>query len=244
MQQSVETEAMVLQGFRALAAGLLLGLAACGGAQAGDRAGIALLGFSEDGRYFAFEEFGVQDGSGFPYSSIQVIDLATDKWVPGAPFRARIDDETVALSEARGTAMALAKGPMDDAGISVPAEFIALNGDGEPMDGKSLAYGGPGYGLDMPRDVRVITLDTLALPLPKGCPEQPDMPYMGFALQQSGMELHRDSAIPASRNCPIDYRIFGIVAPFGGEPAVAIISVYSLGFEGPSRRFIAVPTAQ
>jgi predicted secreted protein len=235
---------MVRQGFSAIAAGVLAGLSLLTPALAGDRAAIALLGFSEDGRYFAFEEYGVQDGSGFPFSNIQVIDLKADNWVPGAPFKARIDDESAALADARGKAAIQAKGPMEDAGISVPAEFIALNGDGEPMDGKSLAYGGAGYGLDSPRDVRVITLETLPLPAPKGCPEQPDTPYMGFALQQSGVELHRDSSIPASRTCPVDYRIYGIVAPFGGEPSVAIISVYSLGFEGPDRRFIAVPTAQ
>lgn len=234
---------MVRQGFSAIVAVVLTGAALLTPALAGDRAAIALLGFSEDGRYFAFEEYGVQDVSGFPYSNVQVIDLEADKWVPGAPFKARIDDETAALTTVRGKATAQAKGPMDEAGISVPAEFIALNGDGEPMDGKSLAYGGVGYGLDSPRDVRVTTLETLPLPAPKACPEQQGMPYLGFALQQSGVELHRDASIPASRTCPLDYRIYGIVAPFGGEPSVAIISVYSLGFEGPDRRFIAVPTA-
>lgn len=235
---------MVRQEFRAIAIAALLGISACGASVAGDRAALSLLGFSEDGRYFAFEEFGVQDGSGFPYSSVQVIDLATDKWVPGAPFKARIDDETAGLGEVRAKAAKAAQGPIDEAGISVPAEMIALNGDGEPMDGKSLAYGGVGYGLESPRDVRVITLETLPLPAPKACPEQPGTPYLGFALQQSGIELHRDLSIPASRACPLDYRIYGIVGPFGGEPSVAIISVYSLGFEGPDRRFIAVPLAQ
>jgi predicted secreted protein len=234
---------MVRQGTNAVAAGILVGLSLMTPVLAGDRAAISLLGFSEDGRYFAFEEFGVQDGSGFPFSSIQVIDLVTDKWVAGAPFKARIDDETARQADARSEAAAQANGPMADAGISVPAEFIALNGDGEPMDGKSLPYGGVGYGFDQPRDVRVVTLETLPLPAPKGCPEQPGTSYAGFALQQSGVELHRDASIPASRACPMDYRIYGIVAPFGGEPSVAIVSVYSLGFEGPDRRFIAVPTA-
>jgi predicted secreted protein len=33
-------------------------------ALAGDRALIDYIGFSPDARYFAFEEFGIQDGSG------------------------------------------------------------------------------------------------------------------------------------------------------------------------------------
>jgi hypothetical protein len=38
-------------------------------AQAGDAAKLDILGFSKDGGVFAFEEYGVQDGSGFPYAN-------------------------------------------------------------------------------------------------------------------------------------------------------------------------------
>lgn len=62
-------------------------------AMAGDRALIDFIGFSEDGQYFAFEEFGVQDGSGFPYSNIYVLDVSADSWVDGTPVRVQLDDE-------------------------------------------------------------------------------------------------------------------------------------------------------
>ena len=43
----------------------------------------------------------------------------------------------------------------------------------------------------------------------------------------------------------MDYRIYAVVMPadFGGlqNAGVAIISTYPFGFEGPDRRFIAVP---
>ncbi|MBZ9963064.1 DUF2259 domain-containing protein [Mesorhizobium sp. B292B1B] len=35
-------------------------------ARAGDVAELEILGFTKDGGVFAFEEYGVQDGSGFP----------------------------------------------------------------------------------------------------------------------------------------------------------------------------------
>ncbi|RUV10776.1 DUF2259 domain-containing protein, partial [Mesorhizobium sp. M5C.F.Ca.IN.020.32.2.1] len=38
-------------------------------AQAGDVAELEILGFTSDGGAFAFEEYGVQDGSGFPYAN-------------------------------------------------------------------------------------------------------------------------------------------------------------------------------
>lgn len=57
-------------------------------ASAGDYAAFQPIGFSSDGYVFAFEEYGVQDGSGFPYSTIYVIDTRNDTFLPGAPVRA------------------------------------------------------------------------------------------------------------------------------------------------------------
>ena len=57
---------------------LAASLAFAAPASAGDRAQFNPIGFSEDGRYFAFEEFGIQDGSGFPYSNTFIIDLPAD----------------------------------------------------------------------------------------------------------------------------------------------------------------------
>ena len=221
----------------------LLGLTAP--ALAGDRAEIALLGFSEDGRYFAFEEYGIQDGSGFPFSSIYAVDLSTDTWVAGTPFAARSESEDASLSAIRAEAAARAKAPLATLQLDATAVFTALNGDGEPMDGQSIAFGTPGYGLSAVADTRVLTLETYPLPAPADCATYTDAPIVGFAVAASGIEYHRDTSIPASRRCPLDYRIYGIAAPAGfgsgaGGP-VAVISVYSFGFEGPDRRFIAVP---
>src|SRR5690606_10447936 len=79
----------------------LAALAMASVAQAGDRALFDALGYSPDGRYFAFEEYGVQDGSGFPYSNIYVIDLVDDVWVGGSPFRVRIDADGAPQQAAR-----------------------------------------------------------------------------------------------------------------------------------------------
>jgi len=71
-----------------LATLIALTLWACSPALAGDTAEINVLGFSADGSIFAFEEYGVQDGSGFPYANRFYIDTASDKFLPGTPVRA------------------------------------------------------------------------------------------------------------------------------------------------------------
>ena len=54
---------------------------------AGDRAMIDFIGYSQDQRYLAVEEYGVSDGVGLAYSSIFVVDLTTGEFAAGSPFR-------------------------------------------------------------------------------------------------------------------------------------------------------------
>ena len=79
---------------------LLVQLASGIAARAGDVAELEILGFTKDGGVFAFEEYGVADGSGFPYANRYYIDTATDTFLSGTPIRVRLDNEAtpVALS--------------------------------------------------------------------------------------------------------------------------------------------------
>jgi predicted secreted protein len=56
-------------------------------------------------------------------------------------------------------------------------------------------------------------------------------------------DIHHDGAtLPKSRGCPMDYRLYAVVTPFEqATPRIALISIYPFGFEGPDRRFLAVP---
>ncbi|ODT74877.1 MAG: hypothetical protein ABS76_35765 [Pelagibacterium sp. SCN 64-44] len=223
-------------------------------ALAGDRAGIDLIGYSPDMSYFAFEEFGIQDGSGFAYSSVFILELPTDMWVKGSPIRVRLEEDGSSLSQARRIAAEQARSLLDDHGITEPAMMLALNGDGEAADFTRLEAGWPGYGLDAPRDSFGLELESFEAPSKAACADYTDEPVLGFALTLTRdgerSEIYRDERIPTSRGCPLAYRLYGVAAPFT-EPfgadadrqagLVALVSVYSLGFEGPDRRFIAVP---
>lgn len=234
-----------------LAASLLLLSAAP--AQAGDAANFDPIGFSEDGRYFAYEEYGIQDGSGFPYDNIYVVDLIADKWV-GTPVRVRLDDETASLPAAREQAMEQAKGMLDKAALTTPAEVLLLNANGEVgADGTEVAFGMFGNGLDDVRNTFKLSLATFDSTSTEPCASYGmEDPVQGFALTLSdeagnSAEIYRDGSVPASRGCVSDYRIHAVLGPFpaglSASPMVAVISVYSLGFEGPDRRFVTIPVA-
>jgi len=222
-------------------------------ALAGDAAALDPIGFSADGRYFAYEEYGVQDGSGFPYDSIFLVDLIEDKWV-GTPVRVRIDDESATLDAVRQKALAEARPMLEQAALTVPAHPLFMNADGEVgANGIAVKFGLWGNGLQVPGDQFKLQLDTFASTTTEACASfGMEDPVKGFALTLvdsagNAAEIHRDTAVPASRRCVSDYRIHAVLSPFpfgmSASPLVGVISVYSLGFEGPDRRFIIVPIA-
>jgi hypothetical protein len=74
---------------------------------------------------------------------------------------------------------------------------------------------------------------------------------LGFALLIAGdgpvRELHRDSALPDWRGCPVGYRLYAVVMPHElGDLSngVAIVSSYPFDFEGSDRRFVIVPIGE
>lgn len=217
----------------------------------GDSAQFNALGFSADGRHFAFEQFGIQDGSGFPYSEIFLIDLDTDRFVGGTPVRARVDDEGADLSAARQQAFGEASEALNAHGIYRPAVPVALRGDGEIGDvGLTLSYGIPSFGLADIEGQYDLSLELFKAPSSMDCSLFEGDP-IGFALKRETdgelSEVYRDTRVPASRHCVVTYKFYGVFIPFesyDNASAVAVLSVWSHGFEGPDRRFIALPVGE
>jgi predicted secreted protein len=206
----------------------------------------AIVGYSVDGRYFAFEEFGIQDGSGFAYSNVFVIDLERDRWVPGTPIRRRGEDETERLFDVRAEAMADAQTHLDRLHISAAYRTLAATTPMEAGDQERHLTFNPRpilTPIDPPLTMR---LQRLTMASPRDCFDMVETAGFVLTVQAEGgpeRTVHRDERLPYSRACPSDYGIAAIITPFDGAPgrAVAMISVYQLGFEGLDRRFLAVP---
>lgn len=227
---------------------------------AGDRALLDVIGYSTDKRYFAFEEFGIQDGSGFAYSSIYIIDLKDDAWVIGTPIRVISDDldEPIdfakSLNDVRLLVRQKAQQRLDGLSIIWPAHLLAQIGDGAidedglVKDGLALKFGVLGYGFDSIIAEYEMSLEIYETHSATSCMEYFDKEPMGFLIDIKEMDeitrVYEDGALARSRACPITYKINSVYMPFEASDissAVAIISVYSYGYEGPDRRFVAVP---
>lgn len=213
---------------------------------AADMAEYRVFGYSSDGSVFAFEEYGVQDGSGFPFSNIYMIDLEEDRWISGSPIRVRLDQDMVPLANAR--ALALQEAAELFATHSIGGEFRMLAATTPMEQGvqeETLAF--------FPRPILTpidplhrLTLNTLAMDSPRDCFDMVETAGFELLLTVDGQgtrTVHRDERLPMSRPCPARYGLAAIITPFDAAPgrAVALISVYQLGFEGLDRRFLAVP---
>lgn len=219
---------------------------------AGDRALARVIGYSDNLRYFAFEEFGIQDVSGRAYSTFYVVDLKDNRWVVGTPVGVIAESDSESLTEVRARASKEVAPRLADLKMDVPAELMAANGAGAPdADPYSLSFGLPG--LTYPDAVRGnFTVKLAVFPAESGSPciESFAKKAVGFALtvSDSGTErdVYRDSVLPRSRACPVDYRLSAIYLPFRATDisrSVALISVFVNGTGGTNRRFIIAPLA-
>jgi predicted secreted protein len=82
---------------------------------AGDTSQYELIGFSADGKYVAFERYGVYDGSAFPYCEIFIVDVAKNDY-PVPPLR-HVIEESPTEHDARIEAKKDAKSLLQQFGI-------------------------------------------------------------------------------------------------------------------------------
>lgn len=229
----------------------ILVLGSSGSAYAGDIAAFNPLGFSPDGKVFAFEQYGIQDGSGFPYSEIFVIDTEKDSFLPGTPYRVRIDDENAGLSAARAKSLEQARPLLEQHRTADhPGNLVAFNPvselDGEPHRLRYRAYPAePAFG-----SAYALELEELNQTPPAACKDITET-VKSFRLRLAESDdkpadtiLHEDTAVPQSRRCSTGYRLGGTMTfhPMQGQPVhVALVLVLSYGFEGRDGRWIAIP---
>lgn len=228
------------------AIGLLSFLAA---AEAGDVAEIEILGFSHDGGIFAFEEYGVQDGSGFPYANRYYVDTKTDAFLKGTPVRSRIDDEGATVAQARRKTREGSQIFIEDSEFSQNRGHMAafravtdLNADPHRVVVNPRPVFPP---IDAPVEFRLEQFPLTARDRCEGLGDLAGFRLLRIDAAENGKTvlLHEDKALPQSRNCPTGYRIGGVQTFFGGKdgPVFAVlISVQGMGFEGPDYRWIAV----
>ncbi|MBL4645390.1 MAG: DUF2259 domain-containing protein [Rhizobiales bacterium] len=225
---------------------IVCGFGFASNAYAGTLSKLGETGFSPDGAYFSFEQYGIEDGSGFPFSNITIIDVLADKWVENSPFEVKIEDTAEPIFAARQKVQAQIAGIIQKLGIS------SNNGDTVAYNPISQLGGKPDWMQFLPfswgtggHQSIEINLETYPLTSRDDC----DVfgPTYGFRLVMirgsATQTLYQDSEIPKSRFCPQSYqldRIEAFVTPDKRLVLAIIVRVYTPGFEGQDASYLAV----
>lgn len=232
-------------------AAIALMLASALPARAGDAATLEILGFSADGGIFAFEQYGVGDGSGFPYAERVYINVDTDSWLPGTPIRVRIEDETASVEDARAQARTQGQSVISDAELTAHRGFTAgMNMVTEYSADPHRMAVNPRPVFPPVDDALEFRIEEVIISPPQLC-EALGWDIKGFRLIRidatpGGVSelVHEDGAsVPASRGCPLGYSVGAIQTyfPQGGSPSYAVlIAIRTFGFEGPDHRWMAI----
>ena len=220
-----------------------------GAAMAGDFAEFRPIGFSADGKVFAFEEFGIQDGSGFAFANRFFIDTTGDAFLPGSTVRVLIKDETAGIADARAEAAARSAALETEYRFSATPGVIAAFNPLSELDGAPHRLRYTPISLE-PQALGpyVLTLEEKPLPPSPSCTAFGPT-STGFRLELTGINggaapllLNDDMSVPASRGCPVGYRLGGVITHFadGVWTHAVLVLVRSFGFEGEDGRWIAV----
>ncbi|MCC4243292.1 DUF2259 domain-containing protein [Stappia indica] len=221
---------------------------------AGDYARVDVMGFSANGNRFAFEEYGTQDGSGFPYSNIYLFDVDRDAWLGNSPFR-RLDETgdatptqaQAALERTRAANRDKALDLIVSAGIVGAGDMVAHNPPTERGADPHLMIASmrpevPAFGPQVE-----LRLTEHAVERPARCPDGfGEIKGFRLTLTLEGQTrvLNDDARLPQSRGCALGYRIERLVVhhPVNGGPAsfAVIVLVEQVGFEGPDGRHLAI----
>jgi predicted secreted protein len=226
---------------------VVLGLALAGlapqPAQAdGDQAHLAIIGFAKDGSAFAFEQFGWQNNSTFPFSELSVIETSTGKFFAGMPFQSAIAVRGAVLQTARLMVYAAARPVLDQRGITEPG-VIAGRASGDPNDKTALtmSFDAPTLG---PVTITVAATSVKSV----GC-EAADVKVKALALRLVDAKgalirnLFLERAPPTDRLCPTGYGIAEVrYFPRKDKPPILAIII---GFDRPAfggldRRYMGV----
>ena len=238
---------------------LILMAAFSASVSAGDYAQLNYIGVSEDGKYLAFEEFGTQDGSGFPYSNIYFIDVDKNAYAAAA-VRVMIKDSEVVEKEELEVALKIARDKaMKSAAAKLKQFRIVAGNNGKMVVARLLT--------DL--DVRSSDFDetkttrTINFASDVGSMYAPDqrqlifkpikiedkkdyleLPVYKFELSlkegDDGPEkmLQKDISLPESRGLPIEYAVQYVY--LYEDKIIVFINKFTSGFEGPDMRYMVV----
>lgn len=229
---------------------------------AADLASMEILGFSPDARFFAYEQFGRQKQSGFPYSDLFILDTRSGRWVAGSPFRTLLFNTEFSVAKARTKTRVKAGYLLSQMKFADRGSVLASNPVTElAVDPYTILFRSqaswPATGYPYKLQLKTFSVDAPACGVNEGRATGFTLKVTNLApgsvakyLVKSGEEL--EGAI--LKTCPVDYAVSDVLifdplstahednekSPGQMAAFVVLIRVTQGGFNGQDGRYIAI----
>lgn len=225
---------------------------------AGDFADLNFIGFSKDGRYLAFEEYGSFDGVGGDYSNTYYIDTAKNSYALPPTL---IDESFITPAEERQKKILNKKLALVRA-KNLRRLGIIANNTGELL----VAHLRTDWSAGAFTEARGATPEIVRFTDNVAAYSRDDSKYYELTLKPGAVNTERcsdealkfdltladltgdkpiplqilqsDKTIPESRFCPFGYRIERVY--FYDDKIAVFLNYFSYGFEGPDLRYLVV----
>jgi predicted secreted protein len=221
---------------------------------AGDYANLNFIGFSKDGKYLAFEEYGVTDGLGVPYSNIYFINVEKNSYAAPPVMKtvkepvnenAIPTESAIRLAAKKAAAANLKKFNIiqGNTGKMVVARLITDLNAGSKDEGRDQRIEFTDYRDSSYYEREYALLLKTSEAKTKTCENAYDTVLkFDLTLKDTKAEtekiLQKDDGLPESRGCPLAYSIQNV---YVYQDSIAVfLNVFTQGFEGPDMRFMVV----
>ena len=215
---------------------LLLLAFATQAAMARDPAELKVLGFSPDGRYFAYQLHGADKST--TYSVTTVLDVETGRPIKGSRTTFSDEERKELAKHAKATARQIKRLKISQKSVMT----VSVRGfDAEPFEEasvKSFALPSKWFGPESWLKLRQFKMVTR-------CQNKAASPVgFGLALERKGADairLSQDVSIPTARGCPTRYRIADLHARQAPNGATALVVIVQDSTPAVDARNLFIP---
>ena len=185
---------------------------------------ISVIGFSPDGRFFAFEQSGTNEATGIAYADLYVIDSKDDSWVPGTPIKIRSHTDQGGEAHAKKVLHHQARRMMRRLGLDRASVGVAFR----PKDTNQIILTLPWKERDYIHLHARSDLKAESCPIPE---KKRRSTVQGFYITlQRPTEiavLHNDTKVPRNRGCALSYAFHSTyIKPRGNDAVLATLISY------------------
>lgn len=209
---------------------------------AGDAASLNFIGFSEQGKYLAFQQYGITAGQGAAFSEFFIVDVPNNRYSIRPIITEKMDADTTTAARKENLTEAEAR----------IEEYQIIEGNyGDHVIARAFSDVGA-----MPKKARFsvdaplagISNKTYSVILKEKqgnaeCYNLADSKMFTLILlneqTNESRVLQDDKSVPNSRACPLNYRIQDVYV-YNKKNIAVFLNMYQLGFEGINMRYLVV----